>query len=86
VQISLRDTVDTGLTLAIRSPNANETLPVVTIARDGRVLCAVPATAGSTLYAVCGKTRLTITFFGAPSVLESGGQITGQLETSGPLN
>jgi sulfoxide reductase heme-binding subunit YedZ len=86
VQISLRDTVDPGLTIAIRSPNANETLPVVTIARDGRVLCTVPASAGTTLYAVCGKTRLTITFFGASSVLQSGGQIVGQLDTSGPLN
>ncbi len=86
VQISLRDTVDTGLTIAIRSPNANETLPVVTVARDGRVLCTAPASTGNTLYAVCGKTRLTITFFGPPSVLQSGGPITGRLDTSGPLN
>jgi sulfoxide reductase heme-binding subunit YedZ len=86
VQISLRDTVDTGLTIAIRSPNSNETLPVVTIARDGRTLCTVPASAGTTLYAVCGTTRLTIAFYGSGSVLTQGGQISGQLEASGPLN
>jgi methionine sulfoxide reductase heme-binding subunit len=85
-QISMRDTVDTGLTVGIRSPSTNETLPVVTIAREGRVLCTVPATAGSTLYAVCGKTRLTIAFYGSAAVLKSGGQITGTLITSGPLN
>jgi sulfoxide reductase heme-binding subunit YedZ len=85
-QISMRDMVDTGLTIAIRSPNSNETLPVVTIARDGRVLCTVPATAGSTLYAVCGTTRITIEFYGPASVLTNGGQIKGQLVTSGPLN
>jgi methionine sulfoxide reductase heme-binding subunit len=86
VQISMRDMVDTGLTIAIRSPSANETLPVVTIARDGRALCTVPATAGLTLYAVCGPTRLTIAFSGPDSVLNGGGQITGQLTSSGPLN
>jgi hypothetical protein len=86
VQISLRDTVDTALTIAIRSPNADETLPVVTISRDDRVLCAVPASAGTTLYAVCGNVRLTITLYGPQTVLDIGGQITGRLETSGPLN
>lgn len=85
-QISMRDTVDTALTIAIRSPNSNETLPVVSIARDTRVLCTVPATAGTTLYAVCGPTRLTISFYGSPSVMKAGGQITGWLVTSGPLN
>jgi hypothetical protein len=85
-QISMRDMVDTALTLAIRSPNPNETLPVVAISRDGRVLCTVPATPGTTLYAVCVATRLTIAFYGPDSVLKKGGQITGQLVTSGPLN
>lgn len=85
-QISMRDTIDTALTIAIRSPNSNETLPVVTIARDARELCVAPATPGDTLYAVCGTTRLTIALYGPPSVLQSGGQITGQLLTSGPLN
>jgi sulfoxide reductase heme-binding subunit YedZ len=86
VQISLRDQVDTALTIAIRSPNSTETLPVVTIARDNRVLCSVPATAGATLYAVCGTTRFTIAFYGSSAVLTKGGQITGRLVTSGPLN
>ena len=84
-QISMRDTVDTALTISVRSPNSNETLPVVTVARDGRVLCTVPATAGATLYAVCGTVRLTIAFSGPASVLKTGGQISGQLTTSGPL-
>lgn len=86
LQISMRDTVDTELTIAIRSPNANETLPVVTVSRGTRVICTVPATAGATLYAVCGKTRVLITFYGSELVLTSGGQITGRLDTSGPLN
>jgi sulfoxide reductase heme-binding subunit YedZ len=85
-QISMRDTVDTGLTISVRSPGTNETLPVVTIARDGRVLCTVPATAGATLYAVCGNARLTINFYGPATVLKAGGQITGRLTTTGPLN
>jgi sulfoxide reductase heme-binding subunit YedZ len=85
-QISMRDTVDTGLTIAVRSPGTNETLPVVTISRDGQVLCTVPATAGATLYAVCGKTRLTINFYGSAAVLKAGGQMTGRLTTTGPLN
>lgn len=86
LQISMRDTVDTELTVAIRSPNSNETLPVVTISRDTKVLCTVPAAVSDTLYAVCGTTRLTITLYGSSAVLKSGGNITGQLTTSGPLN
>ncbi len=86
VQIALRDTVDPALTIAIRSPNNNETLPVMTIARDGRVLCTVPATADASLYAICGKTRLPVTLFGSDVALKTGGQITGRLDTSGPLN
>lgn len=85
-QISMRDSVDTALTIFIRSPAANETLPVVTIQRGSRLLCTVPASVTSTLYAVCGKTRIVITLFGDPSVLASGGTITGRLDTSGPLN
>lgn len=86
VQIAMRDTVDPELTIAIRSPNASETLPVVTITRGTKVICTVPATAGTTLYAVCGSVRLTISLYGPPSALESGGDITGRLETTGPLN
>jgi sulfoxide reductase heme-binding subunit YedZ len=85
-QISMRDTVDTALTVAIRSPNSNETLPVVTVSRDGRSLCAVPAAVTATLYAVCGTTRLMISLDAPRTVAESGDQITGLLVTSGPLN
>jgi methionine sulfoxide reductase heme-binding subunit len=84
-QIAMRDMVDTALTIAVRSPTTAETLPVVTIARNGRNLCTVPATAGQTLYAVCGGTRLTITLSGPDSATKSGGQIGGRLVTSGPL-
>lgn len=86
VQIAMRDTVDPQLTLAIRSPNQTETLPVVTIQRGTRVLCTSPASVGSSLYAVCGTTRLTITFYGSPDAVANGGSITGRLDTSGPLN
>jgi sulfoxide reductase heme-binding subunit YedZ len=85
-QISMRDTIDTALTVGIRSPTSTETLPMVAIDRGARRLCYVPATATSTLYAVCGATRLTIAFYGPRSVLQSGGQVTGRLTTSGPLN
>lgn len=85
VQISMRDSNDAGLTIAIRSPASNETLPVVTIARDGRAICAVPTAVSNTLYAVCGNVRLTISLFGPASFLTTGGQITGRLDTSGPL-
>lgn len=86
VQIALRDTVDTGLTIGIRSPGSNETLPVMTIARDQKVLCTVPASVTTTLYAVCKTTRLTITLFGSDAVMSSGGNVTGRLDTSGPPN
>ena len=85
-QISMRDTIDTALTIAIRSPNANETLPVVTVSRDTRVLCTAPASVSQTLYVVCGTVRLTIAFYGSSTVLKNGGNITGQLTTTGPLN
>ena len=86
VQISMRDTVDPDLVISIRGPLPNETLPVVTITRVDKVLCTVPASVNTTLYAVCGKVRLTISFFGPPGVLKNGGNITGQLTTTGPLN
>jgi len=85
-QVSLRDTVDTAVTVTIRSQGGDETLPVVTIARDGRRLCQSPANAGATLYAVCGKVRLTITLYG-PNPLPAGAtSVSGGLATSGPLN
>jgi len=85
-QISMRDLIDTDITIAIRSPNANETLPVVTISRGAKVLCTVPATATATLYAVCGTTRVTIAVTGPSGELATGGPVTGVLTTSGPLN
>ena len=86
VSIALRDTVDTALTVTVRSPNIDETLPVMTIARNTKTLCTVPASVQTNLYAVCGKTRLTVTFFASDAVLKTGGPITGRLDTSGPLN
>jgi len=86
--ISFRDTVDTDLTISIRSPNGTtESLPVITIARGKKNLCTVPAAVTATLYAVCGKTRLTITLYTAGlSSTAASGQISGQIATSGPLN
>ena len=85
-QISFRDTVDTALTINIRSPNSTESLPVVTIDRDKRELCAVPARVDATLYGVCGTTRFTITLYAGPSPTGTGtSDVTGQLATSGPL-
>lgn len=83
-QLALRDTVDTALTIAVRSAGPSESLPVLTVSRAGRVLCTEPASAQVTLYTVCGKTRLTISLFGvtAPGATN---QISGRLDTSGPL-
>ncbi|WP_337313933.1 ferric reductase-like transmembrane domain-containing protein [Candidatus Aeolococcus gillhamiae] len=78
-QLSMRDMVDTGLTLSLRSPTSTETLPVLALARDGRPICTVPATAGTVLYAVCGEVRLTIALY------LSGSSVRGLLTTSGPL-
>ena len=77
---SLRDTVDTALTVVITGPGPTQTLPELTIARNGRDICArVPARVTVSLYAVCGSTRLVITLYGsAPS-------ISGRIVTSGPL-
>ena len=86
VQISMRDTVDTQLTVAIRSAGAGETLPVVTIARGSKTLCSVPASVASSLYAVCGKVRLEITV-DAPGPLAVGQtNVAGRLDASGPLS
>lgn len=83
-QIALRDTVDTGLTLAIRSPSSTESLPVLTVARGRRTLCSVPASVTATLYAVCGRTRLTVRLYGLTPAAGNT-PITGRLDTSGPL-
>ncbi len=80
VDIGLRDTVDTALTIEIVPPGPTETLPQLTVARDGATVCArVPARVGVSVYAVCNGTRLVITMYGA------GPAITGRIVTSGPL-
>ena len=43
--ISFRDSVDTALTILIRPPGSTESMPVVTVARGTRQLCATPANA-----------------------------------------
>ena len=78
-QVALRDVVDPALTLDVRPPTSAETLPVVTVLRGARTVCAVPARAGASLYAVCGTTRMTISLAGGPT------QVTGTLDASGPL-
>lgn len=87
-QISFRDTIDPDLTVSIRSANGTtETLPVVTIARGTKQLCTVPASVTANLYAVCGKTRLTITLYSTTVKVAVGtSSVTGQIATSGPLN
>lgn len=80
VDIALRDTVDTALTVVIMPPGPTDTLPQLTVARNGTTVCAnVPARVGVSVYAVCNGTRLSIALF------ESGRSITGRLVTSGPL-
>jgi hypothetical protein len=80
VDIGLRDTVDTSLTVVIMPAGSTETLPQLTVARNGVTVCAnVPARVGVSVYAVCKDTRLIITMFG------TGSSITGRLVTSGPL-
>lgn len=85
IAIAFRDALDTGLTIAVRSPAANETLPMISVARDGRTLCTVPARAAGTLYAVCAGTRMTIRLDASATTTANGGPLTGRLVTSGPL-
>ena len=51
-------------------PGPTQTLPQLTVARTETPVCAdVPARAGVSFYAVCGKTRLVITLYGTgPSI------------------
>lgn len=79
VQVAFRDVADPGLTLTVRPAGPGESLPVVTVARNGRTVCSGPASAGETLYMVCGATRLSVRLFGGP------GHLTGRLSASGPL-
>ena len=78
-EIALRDIADTGLTLLIMPPGPAQSLPVITIERDGRALCTVPARAATTFYAACGATRIVVAVFGRSP------HVTGRLTTSGPL-
>ena len=78
-EIGLRDVVDTGLTVLIMPPGPTQTLPVITVARNGHVLCTAPARAVTTFYAVCGTTRIVVALFGRSP------HVTGKLTTSGPL-
>ena len=80
VDIALRDSVDTAITVVIVPAGPTETLPQLTIDRGGRAVCtSVPARVGVSIYAVCGTTRLVITLYG------SGSSITARIVTSGPL-
>lgn len=79
-EIALRDGVDPGLTLLIRPPSAAETLPVLSVARNGATRCVAPAAAQTQFYAVCAGTRLTVTLYSL------GGRLTGVLTASGPIN
>lgn len=78
-EIGLRDTVDTQLTVTITPPDAAQSLPVVSVARDGHTVCTAPARTTQTIYAVCGATRIVIALSGAPP------HVTGLLTTSGAL-
>ena len=84
-EVSLRDQVDTALVLAVQSPGPGQTLPVVTVSRSGKVLCQSPATATRTLYSVCGRTRIVIALYGPVPVPPGTSDVTGRLDTSGPL-
>jgi hypothetical protein len=77
--IGLRDTVDPDLTLAITPPGPSQDLPVVTVERDGSVVCSSPARATTSLYADCGGVRLIVELLGTPPT------IGGTLTASGPL-
>ncbi|MGA7987398.1 MAG: ferric reductase-like transmembrane domain-containing protein [Candidatus Dormiibacterota bacterium] len=80
VDIALRDSVDTALTVVIVPPGPSDTLPLLTVDRGGRPVCtSVPARVGVSIYAVCAKTRLVITLYG------TGSSITARIVTSGPL-
>lgn len=78
-EIGLRDVVDPSLTLSVMPPDSTQTQPVVTVERTGRVVCVSPARVGTTIYTVCGGTRLVIELFGTTA------RPTGELITTGPL-
>jgi hypothetical protein len=78
-EIAFRDVVDPSLTLSVVPPGPTETLPVLTVSRNGTRLCTSPVRAVTTMYAECGSTRLVIQLFGDAT------HLTGRLITSGPL-
>jgi sulfoxide reductase heme-binding subunit YedZ len=78
-EIAFRDLADPQLTLTIMPPGATQTLPVMTVTRAGVSLCSVPARAITTIYAVCGTTRIVVALFGSPA------HLAGRLTASGPL-
>jgi methionine sulfoxide reductase heme-binding subunit len=78
-EIAFRDVVDPALILTVVPPGPNETLPVLTVSRNGTRLCTAPVRAVTTMYAECGSTRLVIQLFGDAT------HLTGRLITSGPL-
>jgi sulfoxide reductase heme-binding subunit YedZ len=78
-EIGLRDVVDPTLTLSVMPPDSTQTQPVVTVERTGHVVCVSPARVGTTIYAVCGTTRLVIELFGTTT------RPSGELITTGPL-
>ncbi len=78
-EIAFRDVVDPTLTLTVVPPGPTETLPVLTIARNGTRVCTAPVRAVTTMYAQCGGTRLVIQLFGSAT------HLTGRLITSGAL-
>jgi methionine sulfoxide reductase heme-binding subunit len=78
-EIAFRDVVDPALILTVVPPGPNETLPVLTVSRNGTPVCTAPVRAVTTMYAQCGSTRLVIQLFGNAT------QLSGRLITSGPL-
>lgn len=79
VEVSLRDAVDPGLTIAVMPPGPAQTLPEITVDRGTTTLCHVPARAARTLYALCGSVRVVIALTGAPP------SVGGTLTASAPL-
>jgi hypothetical protein len=78
-EIAFRDLADPQLTLTIMPPGATQSLPVMTVTRAGVSLCSIPARAITTIYAVCGTTRIVVALFGSPA------HLAGRLTASGPL-
>jgi hypothetical protein len=76
---SLRDTVDTTLTVELLPPGPAQMSPTLVVQRNGATLCNAPARMTDVAYAVCGQTRVVVQLFGSLSY------VTGTITTSGPL-